>query len=109
MLEVVFRRVRPDKVDRLREWLREAERRADEIRQTFAQETMRHEIAYLIETREGPVLVYAMEAEDLEQAAAAYQGSALPIDREHHDVMADVLLPGSATVERLYEFWLDNA
>jgi hypothetical protein len=109
MLQVEFRKVRPDRVDRLREWLHELERRAAEVRETFAQETVRHEIACLIEAREGPVLIYAMEAEDFERAAAAYQGSVLPIDREHRDVMTDVLLPGSASVEQLYECRLDDA
>lgn len=102
MVTVVFRRVKPDKVDRLRRWLRELEQRRDEVVETFRQETVRHEVAYLLEGRDGPVLVYAMEAEDFEHASAAYRGSTLPIDRQHRAVMAEVLEDAPA-VEKLYE------
>jgi hypothetical protein len=102
MLLLVFSRVKPDHVERLRSWLHELERRHDEVVETFRQETVRHEVAYLLQDEEGPVLVYAIEADDLDQAREAFQASTLGIDVEHKEVMAEVLA-GAATVEKLYE------
>ena len=102
MLRTHFLRVRPDKVDRLKWWLTELNRRRDEVRETFVQETVRHEIAYLLDGADGPILVYVVEAEDFDQARRAYQGSTLPIDAEHRQVMKEVT-DGAAPVEALYE------
>ena len=77
-----------------------------EVRETFHQETVRHEVAYLVEGRDGPVLVYAMEAEDFERAAEAYGASKLPIDLEHREVLGAVLA-GPADFEKLYDVALD--
>jgi len=45
MLQVVFRRVRPEKVGVLREWMAELNDRRDEVLETFKAETTRHEKA----------------------------------------------------------------
>src|SRR5438045_1016611 len=63
MLQVVFSRVKVDQVDRLRSWMAELMARPHEVRQTFEQEGVRHEMAFLVEAREGPLLVYAIEVE----------------------------------------------
>jgi hypothetical protein len=91
LLRVRFFKVKPDKVERLRAWMDELSRRRDEVLETFAQETVRHEAAWLLETAEGPILVYAIEAEDLEQARRAVEEHPQPIDLEHLAVMEDVL------------------
>jgi hypothetical protein len=108
VLKVVLRNVKPDKVDRLRWWLGELNRRQDEVRETFARETIRHEMGYLVEGREGPLLVYAMEAEDFEQAGRAFRESRLPIDLEHRQIMEEVLEPGPAKFEKVYECAVDQ-
>jgi hypothetical protein len=77
-------------------------RRQDEVRATFRNEGVRHEQAYLIESVNGPVLVYAIEVEDPEAALLAYAASTLPLDAEHRKVMAAVLGP-PAEAELLYE------
>ncbi len=102
MLRTAFLRVRPDKVDRLKWWLAELNRRRDEVLETFAQETVRHEIAYLLDGADGPILVYVMEADDFDQARRAFQGSTLAIDAEHRQVINEVT-DGAAPVESLYE------
>lgn len=61
------------------------------MRLTFVDETVRHEQAYLLETAEGEVLVYAIELDDLERSQAAYSGSTHPIDAEHKAVMEECL------------------
>jgi K+/H+ antiporter YhaU regulatory subunit KhtT len=102
MIEVVFRKVRPDKEDRLRAWLKELNERTEEVLQTFEQETVRHERGYIINTSDGPILAYIMEAEDHDRAREAFQHSALRIDREHKQVMAEVL-SDPVDAELLYE------
>jgi hypothetical protein len=91
MVRVRFFKVRPERLARLRAWMAELAQRDQEVRQTLRQETVRHELAYLIQGPDGPVLVYIIEAEDLGQAARAVRENPLPIDREHQRVMAEVL------------------
>jgi len=104
MLRVEFSRVKDGQVDRLRSWMSELMARSDEVRATFDQEGVRHEAAYLVEAREGPVLVYAIELADEARAQQAFEQSTLPIDLEHRRTMNDVLESrGRAAVELLYE------
>jgi len=91
MLRLIFRQVLPGKEARIRDWLAELSRRADEVRATFVDETVRHEQAYILETKGGEVLVYAMEFEDLERSRAAFGSSTHPIDVEHKAVMEECL------------------
>jgi hypothetical protein len=105
MIELAILRVRPEQVERLRTWLAELMNRADEVRETFANEGVTHERAYLLTTADGPVLIYAMEAADHQKASEAYQRSTLPIDQEHRQVMREVLA-GPARTELLYEMGL---
>ena len=67
-----------------------AERR-EEVLETFANETVRHEVAYLMDTSNGLVLVYAIEAEDLDRASLAVVERPLAIDLEHRKVMTEIL------------------
>jgi hypothetical protein len=102
MLQVHFRRVRPDRVDDLKEWLTELQRRADEVRESFRQEGVRHEQAFLLETRDGPLLVYAIEVQDPEAAQQAYERSMLSIDHEHRVRMTEAI-SGAADMQPLYD------
>jgi hypothetical protein len=76
--------------------------RQQEVRQTFDQEGVRHECAYLTQDREGYVLVYVAELEDEAAARAAYARSTLPIDLEHRRIMAELIV-GPADAELLYD------
>jgi hypothetical protein len=69
----------------------ELHRRRDEVLQTFAQETVRQEAAWLMETVEGTILVYAIEADDLDQAERVAKEHPLRIDLEHRAVMDEVI------------------
>ena len=91
MLQVTFARVKPEKLERLENWLRELMSRQNEVRETFDQETMRHEQAFIIPGQDGPLLIYVMEAEDFERGRAAFRSSQLPIDIEHRQVMNEVI------------------
>jgi len=106
MLKVSIQMVKPGQEGKLRDWMSELMSRKDEVRETFKQETVRHEQAYLMQINGGTALVYIVEADDLEQASKAYKDSTLPIDAEHRDVMQQVLgdrLPA----ELLYEVALE--
>ena len=91
MLKVRVSRVRPDKVGRLKDWLAEASRRADEVRETYANEGVRQEQGYLLDTADGPLFVYVIDVADYDAAVRAFRDSALPIDAEHKAVLAEVL------------------
>lgn len=102
MLRVAIRRIRSEKEARLRAWLAELNSRADEVRETFRDETVRAEQAYIVAGSEGPLLVYVMEAEDFGQGAKAYAASRHKIDAEHREVMRECL-EESPKVDPLYD------
>lgn len=108
MLRVVFSRIKPGKEARLRDWLKELGERADEVRATFVDETVRHEQGFILNTSEGSMLIYVMEAEDLERGRKAYLASTHPIDAQHRQVMAECL-DGTVVVEPLYDVALRDA
>lgn len=91
MLAVSLRQVPEDKVERLRSSMDDAMRRRDEIVETFKVEGVRHEVAYLFRTPEGPALLHVMEAEDPVHAWEAFQASEAPIDQEWKDMMDEAL------------------
>jgi len=69
----------------------ELNNRADEVRQTFYDETVRGEQGFIIPIADGPLLVYVIEAEGLENGSKAYVASTREIDREHKAVMKECL------------------
>ncbi len=91
MIHVSMRRVIPGKEARLREWLAELKMRSAEVAETWDQEGVRSEKAYIIPGDVGQVLIYVSEAEDLERARAAFAASELPVDVQHRAVMAECL------------------
>ncbi len=102
MLKLSVRRVRAEQVDRLRWWMGELNRRNAEVLETFRQEGVRHEQAYLLDAGNERFLLYLTEVENLEAAGRAYAASSLSIDAEHRRIMAAVAGERVA-VELLYE------
>jgi len=107
MLQVAVSRVRPEKEARLRAWLTELNTRADEVRATFRDETVRAEQAYIVAGQEGPLLIYVIEAADLAQGAKAYAASTHKIDAEHRAVMRECLAE-SPKIEPVYDVVLES-
>jgi hypothetical protein len=91
VLSVSIRKVKPQEVGTLTDWMAQVRLRIEKVRETFRREGVRHEQAFLLRTSDGPVLIYAVEAQDHEKATALFEESALPIDLEHRAVMARVL------------------
>jgi hypothetical protein len=107
MLRVEIRRIRPEMELRLRAWLVELNSRADEVRETFIDETVRAEQAYIVAGDEGPLVVYVMEAEDFDRGGKAYAASRHKIDNEHREVMRECLAE-SPKVEPVYDVALET-
>jgi hypothetical protein len=108
MLKVSLRRIKPGHEDRLRKWFKELMDRRDEVRETFRQETVRHEIAYILDDAEGSILVYVVEVEDYEKGRRAFQESRLAIDIEHKDIMAESL-GERLSIEPVYECAIESS
>lgn len=108
MLRVAIRHIRPEKEGRLRAWLSELNSRADEVRETFRDETVRAEQAYIVPGVSGSILVYVMEAEDLAQAATTVAASTHEIDAEHRAIMRECLAD-SLQLSPLYDVALTTA
>lgn len=102
MLRVWISRIRPEKEARVRSWLQELASRADEVRATFRDETVRAEQAYIIPGASGPLLLYVIEAEDIEQGSRAFAASKHKIDAEHKAVMQECLAE-PLKLETLYD------
>jgi len=60
--------------------------------ESFHRETVRHEQVFVVPGDTGPMLIYAVEAENLAHARAAYKESSLRIDEEHRAVLQESLL-----------------
>ncbi|MCM3695517.1 DUF6176 family protein [Microbacterium oleivorans] len=61
-------------------------RRAEAL-ESLTAEGIDHETAMVIDTSEGPIIVYAMQTDDLERSRAVADESPRPVDAEHRSVM----------------------
>ncbi|MCC4908174.1 DUF6176 family protein [Microbacterium sp. cx-59] len=88
MIHLVARRIRLDQRDRVAASLGEVDgpRRAEAL-ESLAAEGVAHETAMLIDTGDGPVIVHAMETEDLVGSRSVTDQSPRPIDAERRAVM----------------------
>jgi pyridoxine/pyridoxamine 5'-phosphate oxidase len=89
MIQLVVRKVKPEHVDLLREWMKQLDGpRRGEALATLSDEGCSHERVLLIQGADGPVVIHVMEVESVEQSRNAAQNSAHPIDAEHQVVLA---------------------
>ena len=88
MIHLVARRLRPDHRDGVVGWLREVggPRRAEAL-ESLAAEGVDRETALIIDTSDGPIIVYAMQTDDLERSRTVTDASARPVDAAHRAVM----------------------
>jgi Family of unknown function (DUF6176) len=92
MLRVVIRSVKPGRTEVLRQWLQEVGGpRREEALATLVEEGCTHEQAVLIEGKDGPVIVYVMEVEDVEASQQAARTSPHAIDADHRRVMEEAV------------------
>ncbi len=76
-------RLKPDSLERVREWAKTINARKEEALDTLRDETVVVESVFLDQTAEGDFLITFMKAESLEKAREAVQNSAHDIDRFH--------------------------
>lgn len=88
MIHLVARRIRSDHRDRVVSWLREIDgpRRVEAL-ESLAAEGVEHETAMHIDTSDGPLIVYAMQTDDLAGSRAVADKSPRLVDAEHRAVM----------------------
>ena len=80
--------------------------RRSEVLETFRQEGTRSESVHLLRGKDGPVLAYVGQVDDLEEARRVFAQSTFPIDIEHKAVLASCV-EGRATTELLFECTLE--
>lgn len=90
VIHLVARRIRSGRRDRVVGWLREIDgpRRAEAL-ESLAAEGVDHETAMIIDTSDGPIIVYAMQTDDLARSRTVADESPRPVDAEHRAVMRD--------------------
>ena len=96
MADVVLtkQKIKSGKTEQLREWMSEVREREAEAVETLQSEGMHSEAAFLEQSEDGDYLVYYMEAEDLHEVYEAFEASSHDIDKEHKQVMDEVLENG---------------
>jgi hypothetical protein len=88
MLRVAIRHVNPGHADELRDWLAEANGpRRPEALATLVDEGCTHEKVYLVEGKDGPVVIYVMEVGDIQASRDAVRSSTHQIDADHQRVI----------------------
>lgn len=88
MIHLIVRRLKPEMRESVEQWMAEVggPLRSDAL-ETLRAEGVTHETAVILETTDGPVIVYAMETDDIDRARAVGAASTHPIDQRHHEVM----------------------
>jgi hypothetical protein len=81
--------LRPGTTDRVVEFLRGLTDRPAEVQASLALEGVSVETLFLERTDRGDVLTFYLRAADLAVAAAAFQSSTLPLDRETAALIAE--------------------
>lgn len=93
-MEILCSRIqlKPDSVDRVREWAATLNNRQAEVLETLRNEGIYLECAFLDHREDGDWLVYIIKAEDMAKGWEIFQNSTLPIDEYHKKFMAEVAL-----------------
>ncbi|SDK68897.1 DUF6176 family protein [Natronorubrum texcoconense] len=107
MADVVLlkQRVEPAKTDQLREWMAEIRSRRDEAVETLQNEGMYTEATFIESRADGTYLLTFLEVEDIDHAFEAYESSTHELDREHREVLDEVLADDQPeqNIELLYQ------
>ncbi|MCR2783909.1 MULTISPECIES: DUF6176 family protein [unclassified Microbacterium] len=88
MIALGIRRIKPEHRAELQAWLlRVNTELRDEAIATLVAEGVTHEKAVIVDTSDGPLLVYAMETNDPQRAEEVSSASESWLDAEHRRVM----------------------
>ena len=78
-------RLKPNSIEKVREWAKTLNERKDEALATLRDESVILETVFLDQSDEGDFLIYMMKAESFERAKEAVQKSVHPIDEYHRN------------------------
>jgi Family of unknown function (DUF6176) len=106
-------KLKPDSLERVREWAAEINRRADEALATLRDEGVVVESVFLDSNSEGDFLIYYMKAESFEKSADVVKKSTHAIDAYHQKFMKEVCETGHrlellVDLDRIGEVSSDN-
>ena len=82
-------KIKPDSIDRVREWARTINERSGEALATLRDETVIIESVFLDRTENADYLIAIMRAESFEQSGEAVRKSAHEIDQYHRQFKRD--------------------
>jgi hypothetical protein len=82
-------RLKPNSIERVREWASELRARPDEVLATLRDEGVLVESVFLDSTADGEFLIYYVKAKSIEAAREAVQRSTHPIDTYHQQFKTD--------------------
>jgi len=82
-------KLKPDSIDRVREWAAEIMRRRDEALETMRDETVALECFFLERAADGDYLIGVMTAESFERSQQAVRESVHAIDAYHQQFKRD--------------------
>jgi len=91
---IIRQEVRPNKVSKLKEWMKEANDRKEEIIETLQHEGVKTESTFLEESSDGIFLITYMEAENLQEVQEAFEDSNYEIDVEYKEIVQECLVDG---------------
>jgi len=103
VIHLAVRNVNSEHLDLFRDWMAQLNgpRRAEALA-TLEDEGCSHEIAVLLEGPEGPIVIYAMEVESIEQSRDAADHSSHPIDAEHRAIL-DLAIGDRPSLQRILD------
>lgn len=78
-------KLKPDSIEKVREWARVLNERREEALATLRDESVFLETVFLDQSNEGDFLIYLMKAESFEKARDAVQRSEHEIDKYHQE------------------------
>ena len=82
-------RLKPNSIEKVREWAETLKRRETEAIETLRDEGVILETVFLDQTGEGDFLIYVMKAESYEKAKEAVKNSVHAIDEYHQNFKRD--------------------
>ena len=82
-------KLKPNSIERVREWAKTLNRRRDEAIETLRDETVVVESVFLDRTEQGDFLIYFMKAESFEKSSLAAETSSHSIDEYHRKFMRE--------------------
>ncbi len=97
MTETLCRRIKlkPNSIERVREWARTLTTRKEEALETLRNEGVAIESVFLESCPDGDYLIYYMKAKDFNKVKEVFDKSTLPIDVYHRKFKQETMIESS--------------